>query len=150
LAANSRSGPPCGVPQDRQRAGVVRSGRERSQVRDEQRDIFERRLLVFLEVEAEPAGGEAAVAVRLLPRDQRSQLERLGDRYPADLSCGYLGEDEVVVFQRPAEDRSRMALRGRRCSSPGAERRNEFKAVRTAGGKNAHARTVWLEGGGGA
>jgi hypothetical protein len=28
-----------------------------------------------LEVEAEPTGGEAAVAVRLLPRDQSRQLE---------------------------------------------------------------------------
>jgi len=28
---------------------VILPGRERSQVRDEQRDIFERRLLVFLE-----------------------------------------------------------------------------------------------------
>jgi hypothetical protein len=34
---------------------VVLSGRERFQVRDEQRDIFERRPLVFLEIEAEPA-----------------------------------------------------------------------------------------------
>jgi hypothetical protein len=43
---------------------VVLWGRERSQVRDEQLNIFERRLLVFLEIEAEPAGGEPAVAVR--------------------------------------------------------------------------------------
>jgi hypothetical protein len=33
---------------------VVRSGGERSQVRDEQRDILERRPLVFLEVQAQP------------------------------------------------------------------------------------------------
>jgi hypothetical protein len=92
---------------------------ERSQVRDEPRDIIERRLLVFLEIEAQPATGKAAVAVRLLPRDQRRQLKRLGDRHAADLSGGHLGEDEVVVFQRPLEDRSRVALRGRRCSSPG-------------------------------
>jgi hypothetical protein len=99
---------------------VVLWGRERSQVRDEQRDIFECRLLVFLEIEAEPAGSEAAVALGLLPRDQRRQLERLGDCHVADLSRGHLGEHEVVVFQRPPEDRSRMALRGRRCSSPGS------------------------------
>ena len=41
--------------------------------------MLERRLLVFLEKEAEPAGGEAAVAVRLFPRDQCRQLERLSD-----------------------------------------------------------------------
>jgi hypothetical protein len=88
---------------------VVLSGRERSQVRDEQLDIFERRLLVFLEIEAEPASGKAAEALRLRPRDQRRQLERLGDRHPADLSRGHLGEYEVVPFQPPPEDRSRVA-----------------------------------------
>jgi hypothetical protein len=56
---------------------------------------------VFLEIEAEPAGREAIVAVRLFPRDQCRQLERLGDRQPADFSGGHLGEHEVVVFQRP-------------------------------------------------
>jgi len=80
------------------------------------------RLLVFLEVEAEPAGGEAAVTFRLFPRDQRRQLERLGDRHAADLARGHLCEDEVVVFQRSPKDRSRVALRGRRCSSPGPRR----------------------------
>jgi hypothetical protein len=40
------------------------------QVRDEQRDVLKRRVLVFFEVQAEPAGSEPAVAVRLLPRDQ--------------------------------------------------------------------------------
>jgi hypothetical protein len=65
---------------------------------------------VFLKPEAEPAGGEAAVAVRLLPRDQCRQLERLGDRHAADLSRGHLGEYEIAAFQRPPEDRSRMAL----------------------------------------
>jgi hypothetical protein len=39
---------------------VVLGGRERLQIRDEQRDILERRLLVLLEINAEPAGGEAA------------------------------------------------------------------------------------------
>ena len=36
-------------------------------------------LLVFLEPEAEPAGGEAAMAVRLFPRHQRRPLEGFGD-----------------------------------------------------------------------
>jgi hypothetical protein len=39
---------------------VILRGRQRSQVRDEQVDIFERGLLMLLEIEAEPAGGEAA------------------------------------------------------------------------------------------
>jgi hypothetical protein len=106
---------------------MVLRGRQRLQIRDDQRDIFERRLLVLLEVEAEPSGGEAAVAVRLLPGDQCGQLERFSDRHPADLSRGHLGENEVVVFQRPPEDRSRVALRGRRCSSPGPRRLVEPK-----------------------
>jgi hypothetical protein len=33
--------------------------------------------------------------------DHCRQLERLGDRHPADLAGRYVGEDEVVVFQRP-------------------------------------------------
>jgi hypothetical protein len=32
------------------------------------------------------------------------------------------GEHEVVVLKSPAKDGSRVALRGRRCSSPGPER----------------------------
>jgi hypothetical protein len=83
-------------------------------------DIFEHRPLVFLEIEAEPAGGKAVVAVRLLPRHQCRQLERLVDRHAADLSRGHLGEHEVVVFQRPPKDGSRMTLRGRR-SPPGRD-----------------------------
>ena len=34
------------------------------------------------------------------------KLERLGDRHPADLPRGHIGEHEVVSFQRPTEDRS--------------------------------------------
>jgi hypothetical protein len=74
--------------------------------------------LVFFEPEAEPAGSEAAVAVRLFSRDHGRELERLGN-HPADLSGGHLGEYEVAAFQRPAEDGSRVALRGRRYSSRG-------------------------------
>jgi hypothetical protein len=37
---------------------VILPGSERSQVRDEYLDMLERRLLVFLEKEAEPAGSE--------------------------------------------------------------------------------------------
>jgi hypothetical protein len=50
--------------------------------------------------------------MRLLARDQRRQLERLGDRHAADLSCGHLGEDEVVPFQRPPKDGSTLLLSG--------------------------------------
>src|SRR6266516_6178125 len=103
---------------------------------------------MLLEVEAEPAGSEAAVAVRLLPRHQCSQLERLGDRDAADLSRGHLGEYEVVVFQRPPKDRSRMALRGRRCSSPGPRRRTQSRPPEAKAGKKTHARVVEIRAGG--
>jgi hypothetical protein len=63
-----RLAPPSSSPQSRECRAVVVRAREQSQVRKEQRHILERRLLVFLEPETEPAGGEAAEAVRLLPR----------------------------------------------------------------------------------
>jgi hypothetical protein len=91
---------------------------------------LERRLLVFLEIEAQPAGGEAAVTVRLLPCDQCRQLERLGDRHSADLSSRHLGGDKVAAFQRSSKDRSRVALRGRRSLLSGAERRDELSVAR--------------------
>ncbi len=53
---------------------VLRRGKS-SEARDEQLDIFERRFLVFLEIEAEPAGGEGAVALRLFAGDQCRELE---------------------------------------------------------------------------
>jgi hypothetical protein len=106
---------------------VVFSGRERLQIRDEQRDIFERRLLVFLEIDAEPAGGEAAVTLRLLACHQRCQLERLRNRHAADLSRSHLGEHEVAAFERPPKDRSRVALRSRRRSSRGPSGTAESK-----------------------
>jgi len=57
-----------------------------------------------------PAGGDAAVTFRLFPRDQCRQLEGFSDRYAADLARRYLGKDEVVMFECPPEDRSRVAL----------------------------------------
>ena len=56
---------PYGLSEHRKGRHMVVGARERSEVRDEQLDIFECRLLVFLEIDAEPAGGEAAVALRL-------------------------------------------------------------------------------------
>jgi hypothetical protein len=104
--------PACGSPRDRKRRGVILPRGEGLQARDEQGNIVERRFLVLLQVEAEPASGEAAVAIGLLTRDQACQLERLGDRHAADLRRGRLGEHEVVAFERPPENRSRVALRG--------------------------------------
>jgi hypothetical protein len=128
------------LPQDRERRGVVTWGRQRPEVRDEELDILERRLLVLLEVEAQPASGEAALTVRLFTRDQRRQLKRLGDRHPANLSRGHLGEHEVVVFQGPPEDRSRMALRGRRSYSRGRDGLASLEGARSAANPRGYSR----------
>jgi hypothetical protein len=110
------------------------------QIRDEPRDLFKRRPFVFFEPEAEPAGSEAAVAVRLFSRDQGRELERLGNRHPADLSGGHLGECEVAAFQRPAEDGSRVALRGRRSSSRGRAAEASLEAIEAKlGSRRTHA-----------
>ena len=97
------------LSQDRERRGVLRQARKRSQVRDKQRHIVERRLLVLFEPEAEPAGGEAAVAVRLLPRDQRRHLERLDEADVADLFGLRLRDQHVVALERSLEE-ARAAL----------------------------------------
>jgi hypothetical protein len=88
--------------------------------------------------EAELAGSEAAVAVRLFSRDQGRELERLGNRHPADLS-GVTWAYQVAAFQRPAEDGSRVALRGRRSSSRG--RAAEASLERSKRSWEADART---------
>jgi hypothetical protein len=59
------------------------AGQRGVEVRDEQRDIVERGLMVFLEIEAQPAGCEAAVAVRLFPPRQAPSA-----RAPRRLSRG--------------------------------------------------------------
>jgi hypothetical protein len=54
--------------------------------------------------------------VRLFPRDQRRQLERLGDRHAADLSAGHLGEYEVVVLRSDPRCRLSYGKRQRAAS----------------------------------
>ena len=106
---------------------MVTWSRQRPEVRDEELDILERRLLMFLEPQTEPAGGEAAVAMRLFPRDQCCQLERLGDCHAADFPRGHLGEDEVVVFQRPAERSFEGGPARSTFLLPGPRRHNQSK-----------------------
>jgi hypothetical protein len=55
---------------------------------------------------------------------------------------------EVAALQRPAKDRSRVALRGRRCSSPGPRRRTQSKPPEAKAGKKTHARVVKIRAGG--
>src|ERR1043166_6962252 len=53
--------------------------------------------------EAEPAGGEARVALRLF-RATSGVGSRASDRHAADLPRGHLGENEVAMLHRLAKD----------------------------------------------
>ncbi|HZO33646.1 MAG TPA: hypothetical protein VFB17_01085 [Gaiellaceae bacterium] len=52
------------------------------------------------------------MALRRLERDQRSQLEELEQRRPAELAEDGLGREEVPALDGPPEDRPRMTLCG--------------------------------------
>jgi hypothetical protein len=93
---------------------------ERGEARDDQRGIVEGRLLVALEPALQPARRDTRVALRLLERDQRRQLEQLDEGRPRDLDPQRrLGEREVAPLDRALEDRLRMPLSGDRCSVQG-------------------------------
>jgi hypothetical protein len=76
---------------------------------------------MFLEVAQQPAGRDTRMPVRFLLRDRQRQLERFAETDPADLLRGRLGDKQVVVLDGSLEDGARMALRGRRRSSPGPD-----------------------------
>jgi hypothetical protein len=58
----------------------------------------------LLEVAQQPAGRNPWLPAQVLPRDQQRQLERLGEADPADLFRRHLGDEQVLVLERPAED----------------------------------------------
>jgi hypothetical protein len=66
---------------------------------------------------------------RSLPGDQGRQVERLDEADVADLPRRRLGDEQVVVLERSLEDRARVALRGRRSSSPGPRRLYQSKSL---------------------
>jgi hypothetical protein len=74
-------------------------------------------------------GGRGATGFALIADERCRRLPA------ADLPRGHLGEYEVVVLERPPENRSRMALRGRRCSSRGPRRRSECRARAPVAGR---------------
>ena len=57
--------------------------------------------------------------MRFFPRNQCRQFERLGEADPADFLRCRFGNEQVLVLERSLEDGARVALRGRRSSSPG-------------------------------
>jgi hypothetical protein len=65
------------------------------------------------------ASGYALLPGLFFPGDQERQLERVGEPEPGKLLRRRLCDEQVLVLERPAEDRSRVALRGRRSSSLG-------------------------------
>ena len=58
---------------------------------------------------------------RILAGDQNRQLERIGQADAQKLPRRRLGHSQVAALDCPPEDAQRMALRGRRSSSPGPD-----------------------------
>jgi hypothetical protein len=59
---------------------------------------------------------------RIIARDQDGQLERIAEIDLRELLRSRLGSEQVPALQRFLEDPVRVALRGRRSSSPGPRR----------------------------
>jgi hypothetical protein len=59
--------------------------------------------------------------MRSLPRDQEGEVECVTEADPGKPLRRRLREEQVLALKRPAKDGLRVALRGRRSSSPGAE-----------------------------
>jgi hypothetical protein len=97
---------------------VSSSRGQRREARGDQRRLVDRHAVVLVEVAAKPAGGDARMPARILARDQQRQVESLGQADPADLLRGRFGDEQVAALERSTKDRPRVALRGRRSSSP--------------------------------
>ena len=100
---------------------LAASGTKREEAGRRHPGLLDRRFRALLEVTQQPAGGDAGVATRILPRDQERQLERLAEADPADLLRRRLGDDQVLVLERSTKDGAGMPLRGRCSSSRGRD-----------------------------
>lgn len=78
--------------------------------RDES-DVVDRRLVAPLEPPQQPPRRHSRVTLRRLESDQRSQLEKFAERWPAELAQHSFGDEQVAALDRPMEDRSWMTLR---------------------------------------
>jgi hypothetical protein len=83
--------------------------------------------LILLSSLDEPAPGrvKSANSLRRAGCDQRETAER---------SRSHLGKDEVVAFQRPAENASGMALRGRSSSLGAGTAKRGLRRPKAGGG----------------
>jgi hypothetical protein len=95
-------------PQQVQRLLVLRPA-EREQRADDRRQLLDRRVSL-LQVAAQPAGGEAAVPLRLLARDERGQLQRVGEPELRS-SCAVASE----MTRLPESSARRKTTRGCPC-----------------------------------
>src|SRR5262249_53025820 len=64
---------------------------------------------------------------RVFPRDQRCQLERVGQADPPELAGHAFGNREIPHAQSVREDRVRSSRRGRRASSAGPDGRASLR-----------------------
>ena len=75
--------------------------------------VVDRRLVAHLQIAQQPPRSDSRVATRLSLGDQDRQLEQLGERRTAERAERRLRDRQVAAFDRPLEDRPRLALRGR-------------------------------------
>ena len=79
---------------------------------------------------------------RTLPGDRRRQLEGLDEADVADLLRRCLGDEQVLVLERSLEDGARVALRGRRRSSPGPSGKPSLSGHKDSRGKKTDVGSV--------
>ena len=77
-----------------------------------------------------------------LPGDQGRQLKRLNKTDVSDLPSGRLGNEQILVLERPLEDSPRVALRGRRRSSPGPSGKPSLSGHKDSRGKKTDVGSV--------
>src|SRR5262249_20521089 len=110
---------------------VVTGTAESHQACRDHSNLLDRRGGVFLEVAQQPADRDPRMPARRLPSDQGRQLECLDEADVTDLLGRRLGDEQVVVLECSFEDCARMALRGRRASSPGPSGTQRLPPCRT-------------------
>jgi hypothetical protein len=94
---------------------------ERGQGGGDESELLDHRVRVLFEEALEEAGRRSRASARVFPRDERCQLERLGQRDPADLARSGLGDEQVVAFERSVKDRPRVPLGSQSVAFPGPD-----------------------------
>jgi hypothetical protein len=87
-----------------------------------------------------PANRHPRMPARFFAGDQERQLERLVEADPADLLRRRLRDEQVPALERSAEERARVALRGRRSSSPGRDGERSLSRQKRSRQENTRSR----------